>query len=369
MPVTTAVCQVGHPASLESLVVMLEAVGVRCVLPSNALYDRLRGLGCDTVVDPLGMADGWGYDLGVKLDQVGEKVMADPETVYVDVKAHRNGPKVWGKWRNLKRRTLWYRINGGEPADVPDKGSELNPGCPVLTPNLWYQEFKAPPTNPLPATTLARSYACWPPFLKWDTFEASGRSSATSWSHGYYAPPVCILHNATGWGYGEVLDSLRQDVGLRCYGGYGSPDSLMPHRSLPDVYHSALALVHLKSNDAPGYALYEAMASGCPVILPRRFNVRCRTWDLFEEGATCLMYDFATEGALPEVEPYRERYTPVDVKDCVREIREALDQLTDPTLNRKIGEAGRERLRSLLWDPRKEKDVESLRSFLDRCFP
>jgi hypothetical protein len=124
------------------------------------------------------------------------------------------------------------------------------------------------------------------------------------------------------------------------------------------MLRNALAYVHLKSNDAPGYALYEAAAAACPVVLPRRLVWRCRMSSLWEEGVTCLCFDRETHDPL----------SPGDVADCTREINCALQMLRDPGYNAEIGEAGRERLRRVMWSADKPEDVESLRAFMRRHF-
>jgi hypothetical protein len=117
-------------------------------------------------------------------------------------------------------------------------------------------------------------------------------------------------------------------------------------------------MVHLKSNDAPGYALYEALASGCPVVVPRRLIWRCRMGDLFVPGETCLVFDRETHADL----------SPQEVEECEAEVLGHLGALRDPAFNRKIGEAGRGRLKSLMWSANRPEDVSSLRGFMSRHF-
>ncbi len=363
-----AICNCGHPGSMESLAVMLRAVGWSVAIPDNGLMSALKQAGLDTVLDPEAMARNWGGDLlGAPLRRAAVSDMARSDVVYVDVKAHRNGPKAIARWPKLKGRVLWYRINGGEPADVPGKGPELSPSCPVLTSVKWYDWRSPPPTSLVPPEVQKHSYVCWPPFARWYQFSEFDRLPGTSKDP--YTDPICLVHNLDGWGYGELARLVKTRWPLRCAGGYGSPDGLLPHRKLPLELSMAMAMVHLKSNDAPGYSLYEALAAGCPVILPRRFNARCLTQDLFEEGITCLMFDAPENAALPVVEPLMERYIPVDLPRCLDEIDSALKHLSDPAVNRRIGEAGRERLDSLLWDAESQADVDSLRLFLEREFP
>lgn len=95
--------------------------------------------------------------------------LADPNMMqttdlFVDVKAHQTYHRIIEKWPNLKNKVLWYRINGGKPEHVIDKrgdhGDEVNPPCPVLTPNQWYKEGSG--------DDLA--YTCYPPFHRFSNY-------------------------------------------------------------------------------------------------------------------------------------------------------------------------------------------------------
>jgi hypothetical protein len=171
-----------------------------------------------------------------------------------------------------------------------------------------------------------------------------------------YAPPLCLIHNIAGWGYRDLLDHMR-GLGVRCHGA-GSPDGLVQHREIPVRLSTALAMVHLKSSDAPGYALYEALAAGCPLVCTRRLIWRCQMQELLIPGKTCLVFDRETHEGL----------TVEDVVECTREVGEHLQRLADPTENRRIGEAGRQRLKEVMWSADREGDLTSLRTFLQRQF-
>jgi hypothetical protein len=125
-----AVLQVSDSGPLESLVAMLGHAGYQCYLPTKDLQNHLRGLGCDTVLEVADLVRVWGYDWPRELPAATTRLM-DSCDLYVDVKAHRNGPKVWDRWPRLRGRTLWYRINGGMPEHVvrggEDCGDEVNP--------------------------------------------------------------------------------------------------------------------------------------------------------------------------------------------------------------------------------------------------
>lgn len=327
-----AILQVADTGPLESLVVMLRHAGYRCLLPNRNLQSALRDLGCDTVLEVEGLVKNWGYEAPIELPLANPTMMENAD-LYVDVKAHRNGPLVWKRWPNLRDKTLWYRINGCAPEHVVkdgnDYGDEINPPCPILTPNQWYKDHP-------------RAYTCWPPFYRWSTY--GPRDSHPSDS------PICLIHNLVGWGYGRLVP-IVSSLGVKCY-GVRSPDGLINHSEVRTKLKTAKCVVHLKSSDAPGYALYEALATACPIILTRRLIWRSKMGELFEPGVNCLVFDRETHDNLSDE----------DVTECKREILEHLQRLDDPVENRRIGEAGRARLKELLWTV--ERDGQSLTEFL-----
>lgn len=354
-----AILQVADTGPLESLVVMLRSVGYACHLPTKGLQNHLRGLGLDTVYEVEHLVRHWGYDRPFALPEADRLGDCD---LYVDVKAHRNGPTLWLTYPELKNKTLWYRINGGEPGlssqtkppSMDPASSECYPPCPVLTPNQWYK----PPFGPyesaldvLPRATYNRAYCCWPPFYRFDEYDPARRAREG------YAVPLCLIHRADKWGYGDLIEPVRK-LGVGVF-GVGSPDGLIQHKEVKERLHHALAMVHLKSNDAPGYALYEALAAGCPIILPERLVWRCRMQELFVHGETCLMFrDGETHAAL----------TPEQVSQCREEIKDHLTWLSFPANNRRIGEAGRARLVEVMWSENRPEDMASLAAFMGRHF-
>lgn len=350
----TAICQVGHPGSLDSLTLMLRAVGWTVKVPGGHLRDMLKRMDCDTIISAAGMAQGWGGTLATEPHiEATINDLNDPTSIIIDTKAHRNGPKIWVKYPSFKNRTLWYRINGGRPCIVEGKGDEINPPCPVLTPDQWYQSDK-PLNGTIPQSTLDKSYSCWPPYAKWNDHWRPRKT--------LYTPPVCMTHGLDGWGYGVVGEALRKSIGLRCFGGYGSPDGLYRMLDTPQLLSETQCLVHLKSQDCPGYSLYEALASGCPVVVSRMLIEWCKMGELFVEGETCLCYD---RGMVPEP----PGYMPIDTAECIREAEECVSRLKDPKLNQRIGEAGRERLRKIMWSPIADSSRQSLTEFMTRMFP
>lgn len=358
-----AILQVADTGPLESLVVMLQSAGYTCALPNDKLKRQLRDIGCDTVLDIESLVRGMGYEQPFALSEVGPESMNDA-ALYVDIKAHRNGPKVVSKWPKLEKRILWYRINGGKPehvikSDGTDCGDEVNPICPILTPNRWYADKVVETTTEAnsewkthaPAPWLGKAYSCWPPFYRFsDYFDSHARE--------YYKAedPICLIHNLQGWGYGALIDNMR-NFGVKCYGA-GSPDGLINHAEIPRKLSTALAMVHLKSSDAPGYALYEGLAAACPLVVTRRLVWRNRMEDLFIPNETCLVFDRETHDHLSEE----------DVASCTLEVHQHLSTLSDTKENRRIGLAGYEKLKQIMWSDKRAEDVESLREFLDRHF-
>lgn len=340
-----AILQVADQGPLESIVVMLRSIGIECLYPCFNLRQELRRIGMTLVLEIESLVKGMGYDRPFDIPPAELSDMERGDIIYVDVKAHRDYSKVTSRWPNLKNRVLWYRIQGGQPEHVVnargDHGNEVSPPCPILTPNLWYRE---------PGPWGDMSYSCWPPFYRFNEY-CLPRPPTELYT---FQRPICLTHNLVGWGYGGLIEEVRK-LGVICYGN-GSPDGLIQHQEVRPALASALALVHLKSSDAPGYSLYEALASGCPVVCSRRLIWRNRMQDLFIPGETCLVFDRETHEGLTDAE----------VISCKAEIQLALSKLANPVYNRKIGQAGKEKLRQLMWSKDRSEDVASLRAFLDK---
>lgn len=354
MKIQRAIIQCADSGPLESLAYMLQSVGIEPVLPNRALRDELRGMGCDTVIDIDHLVNHWGYDQPCPMKEVGPNEMNRSDVLYVDVKAHRNGPRIWDRWQGLKSRTLWYRINGGMPEHVINKrgdhGDEVNINCPILTPNQWYAyEDIGDYDLHREAPWKGRAYTCWPPFVRKNDYQRYRPSR--DWD-----APVCLIHNVQGWGYERLIEPMRE-LGVKFH-GVGAPDGLILHRDIPDLLARALCVVHLKSSDAPGYALYEALAASCPVVCTRRLIWRCRMNNLLIPDETCLVFDRETHDGL----------TDEDVRSCIEEVKRNCIKLMDPFFNKTIGEAGRLRLDKVTWNEEREADVASLKEFLERNF-
>lgn len=331
----TAILQVADTGPLESLVIMLRSVGYQCYVPSTEIKNELRRIGCDTVLDISGLVANWGYSRPMSLPDAPIEMMETCD-LYVDIKAHRNGPKIWERWPYLRNKTLWYRINGGA-AEITEKGGdEVNLLCPILTPNKFYADPQ----------WADMSYVMWPPFYRFDEYPPR---------QGFSGAPICLIHGVAGWGYHTLIPHM-QELGVKFHGA-GSPDGLIPHGQLKPLLANALAMVHLKSNDCPGYAIYEAMAAACPLVVTRRMIWRMRMEDLLVSNETCLVFDRTGHQGL----------TAEDLQECRREVSEHLDRLRDPAESARIGQAGRERLKAVMWDER--KDSAALAAFMEKHFP
>lgn len=339
---------------LESLVVMLRSAGYACLYPNKELRSQLRSTGHDYVLEPQDLVDRMGYERPFVLTQASPRHMEHCD-LYVDIKAHKFYPHLVKRWPRLEHRVLWYRINGGKPEHVVntrgDHGDEVNPPCPVLTPNQWYKVQNSCDTGLFQVTDAARFYTCWPPFYRFtDYYDLHHRGGSKH-------PPVCLIHNVQGWGYQDLVPNMRA-LGVRVY-GQGSPNGLVQHDQVPILLRSALAMVHLKSSDAPGYAIYECLAAACPLICTRRLIWRCRMQDLLVPNETCMVFDRETHDGL----------TAQDVVECTAEVQAHLELLTNPNESARIGKAGYNRLRQVMWSEHRQQDVESLRDFFTRNFP
>lgn len=384
----TAILQVADSGPLDSLVEMLSSVSYSCYLCGPNLRDALRKLGCDTVLANADLVKNEGYEppafpLGEA--QPDDMYSAD---LYVDVKAHRNYPKVVEGWPNLRGKVLWYRINGGRPEHVVnargDQGDEVNPPCPVLTPNQWYmlrshcdtcgrvsdKEMSEPhfPDNRGSwchgrvemYSWHDKSYACWPPFVGMADYEyprpKDPARAKTPVRNDKYTSPICLVHNFEGWGYGRLLE-VAQEFGVRIH-GLRSPDGLLQHREVRVQLADALAYVHLKSSDAPGYSLYEALSAACPVVCSRRLIWKNRMEDLLIPGETCYVFD----------RPTHDPICAEEVAEVRAELGAALKALSSSQENRRIGENGRRRLKDLMWSKDRPEDVASLKNFFARNY-
>ncbi len=357
-----AVVNCADTGPLESLAVMMKSAGYEVRPLSYDLAVHLRAMDLDNIRT---------INQTMQVEGVERPAVGDEATVrdlrecslYVDVKAHRNGPKLWKHYPHLKNRTLWYRINGGKPEMAyrgnECMGDEINPPCPILTPNLWYNLYSEGVgvfTNHMPWADFARekAYATWPPFYRFDEYLPKHPRRPVN------GQSICLVHNLAGWGYGAWASGCRA-LGVRIH-GYRSPDGLIDHSTLKGKLATVQAMVHLKRSDAPGYALYEALSAACPIIVSERLVRDNRMEDLFIDEETCLFFD-----RLHEPDLTHSNLRPNEVAEGVTRIGQQLDRLRDPNLNHKIGFGGREQLSRLMW--REERDGAEFVAWMRRVFP
>lgn len=375
-----AIIQCADSGPLESIVCMLAAIGYDCCIPSARLRQHLKQFG-GLVLANEDLVRGMGYD-PVNVRQADSLANCD---LFVDIKAHQTYHKIVQAHPNLAGKILYYRIQGGRPEHVVnargDHGDEVCTPCPILTPNQWYtwhwKKCKnckfATDAHTMDFTGLCpkcnldlwefqahKNYCCWPPFVRMGDYDFPRHEAQEGLVAGLgkttYEPPICLIHGFKGWGYGDLLDGMKR-LGVRIY-GQGSPDGLIQHSEVPRKLAFTLAMVHLKSSDAPGYALYEALAAKCPIICTRKLIWKCQMQDLFIPDKTCLVFDKETH----------DGFTAQDVEDCCQDVKSHLERLKDPAENKRIGEGGYNRLMEVMWNPGRAKDVESLGTFMEQSF-
>ena len=337
-----AILQMADTPQVESSAAMLRAAGYDVTFCGSKLRDELKRAGCDTVLSPESMYQ-IGYDPFPADVRPAEPADVDRCDLFCEIKV-LNLPKIAARWPRLDRRLCWWRVNGGMPEHTPHGGDERDCRWPVVGANLWYgePEFDRRSVN----------YVFYPPYPRAAEYLKADRREAVVRGYGF---PYCLCHGVQGWGYNAIVSECR-DMGVRIY-GQGSPDGHVPHAVVPRLAAESLCMVHLKGSDCPGWALYEAMLSGCPVVMPRLLPVRSHMLDLFEDGVTYLGVGPPLDGP-GKGDPEHPR--------CVREIGAALERLRDPAENRRIGEAGRDRLLSLMW--REDQDLPAFVGWLSKNF-
>lgn len=324
-----AILQMSDTPQIESSAQMLRYAGYKVKVCGSALRNQLKSYGCDTVTAVQQMIQ-IGYDT---LDPTIEE--ASPQDfencdLYCDVK-YRNLQKIWERHPTHKKRSCWWRVNGARPEASPDGGEEINTECPVITANLWYGTEEYNPHK--------KNYVFWPPYPRSADYDPDRRKDLRN-----YAEPYCLCHGIAGWGYDEIVGECRTRFNVKIY-GIATPNGIVPHRRVAELAATSIAMLHLKSVDCPGWAIYEAMLAGCPIIVSRLLINRMLGHELFVEGETCLAF------GLPGDETGRGD---MGFEKCPIEIAEHLNALRDPNTNRRIGLAGREKLLQLMW--REDRD-------------
>lgn len=342
--------QMSDTPQVESSAVMLRHAGYEVKVCGSQLRDELKRIGGDCVVS-VQSAVSSGCD---PLDPtIGEASLSDVDRcdLFCDIKIN-NLHAVLNRWPKLEGRLVFWRVNGARPEHVRrpdgrggviDCGDETNPPCPAITANLWYGK---PEYN-----REGRNYVFWPPYPRQSDYDPSRRDKLRG-----YANPFCLCHNVRGWGYREIVDVCVRRVGLDIY-GHGSPAGPIPHSAVPDLVAHGLCTVHLKGSDCPGWALYESLLGGCPVVVARWLVARSAMGELFDDETCCLFSPIPDETGRGD-----PRFD-----DCVEEIVGHCKRLRLPKYNRQVGMAGRERLLSLMWNV--ERDGPGFVEYMRRTFP
>jgi len=382
-----AIIQNGDTPQLESTAVMLRAAGYDDVrYCGSELRHALQRAGCDTVLSVQTMyALGYDHVAG----EIREASLRDMERcdLFVEIKV-RNVEKITARWPRLKGRVLYWRVNGAQPEICPKGGDEVNLSCPVATACLWYgleryrwgknvgsqdqsnlehlasrpvsvEEQKTWASEVVMHDTESNAYVFWPPYPRSKDYDSAYFDRLVSVvGDNPHDPPFTVCHSVRAWGYAPIIDDCRK-LGVRMYGN-NSPAGQIPHSKVPELVRRGLALVHLKSVDCPGWALYEALLAGCPVVTGRLLNSRMLAYQLLEHGETC--YEFGVPASL--------EYGRGDMEyaRCLSDIKDALERLSDPQENRRVGENGRKRLNQLMWSDKNPDHIQSFQTFMGRHF-
>ncbi len=344
-----AILQMSDTPQVESSAVMLRAAGYEVMVCGPSVRDELRRIGCGTVVS-VEQAIQWGCDA---LDpSIRQATLTDMERadLFCEIKVN-NIAKVQERWPRLVERTAFWRVNGARPEHVirtrdgkrEDCGNEMDPGVPTITNNFWYSR---PEGVPRPND----NYTFWPPYPRALDFNPMNRTGT--------GDPFCLCHAVGSWGFGCIVPQCEA-MGVKVY-GVRSPAGSVQHSEVPRIVASGLCMVHLKGSDCPGWALYEALLGGCPVIIAKWLIARGLYYDLYRNGETCFTFGVECDETGRGDAKYDQ---------CVEEIRTLLHYLKQPVNAdhvRGVGIAGRKRLLELMWDA--ERDGQAFRDYLGRMF-
>ena len=141
------------------------------------------------------------------------------------------------------------------------------------------------------------------------------------------AVPQLVIAGRPGWAYGDTLERINAEPGVRYLGHVDEP-------TLAALYENASVLALPSLYEGFGLPLLEAMARGVPAVIGK-------------------------SGALPELAGGTA--VEVDPED-VDAIAGALERvLSDPALRKKLGEEGKHRAADFTWDRAAAETVEVLR--------
>lgn len=310
-----------HPA--HSIILMLESVGYECVMLSDDAIDKLRTRGYVGGVKR-GELDSMGYS-EVQVPFVGVDALETCD-LFVDLKtAHLDSFKLLYP----DKKVLHFLINGGR-----DDYENCGFNYPVVTANMWVE---------------GDAFKTWLPFKNVHNLIPRGKRTD-------FEAPIGLLHNAKNWGFGHMLERTIERTGVRIFGA-GSPMGVMKNQNLAQIFEKTLCLLHIKSNDCPGYALYEAFEAGVPIVNCEQMLDRMRMRDLYIDGETCLLWggDFYDKKYCQETGMTKEWFKD-DPEGVIDSMMVALEKLKDPEYNYKIGMAGHEQFKKLTkWTDEKRK--------------
>ena len=138
--------------------------------------------------------------------------------------------------------------------------------------------------------------------------------------------PQLVIAGRPGWAYGDTLQRIAAEPGVRYLGHVDEP-------TLSALYQSASVLAFPSLYEGFGLPLLEAMSYGLPAVV----------------GAAGALPELALSAALP-VRP-----------DDVTAIAGALERLlADEALRKKLGEEGKRRAAGFTWDHAAKQTVEVL---------
>jgi glycosyltransferase involved in cell wall biosynthesis len=139
--------------------------------------------------------------------------------------------------------------------------------------------------------------------------------------------PQLVIAGRPGWAYGDTLQRIASEPGVRYLGHVDEP-------TLSALYESASVLAFPSLYEGFGLPLLEAMSRGVPAVV----------------GAAGALPELAL-GAAITVNP-----------DDVEAIAGALERLlSDEQLRQKLGEEGKRRAANFTWDRAAEQTFEILR--------